>query len=257
MRGSKYSNSIPQSRQHPRSKHKLCAKEPPHTVIPEQHHVVVFNQRPSDFSIQQSPLPITIRTQQSNELLEDIKFRSLHGVLNLKAEYEVGPSRQKLIRKVTSDFPTSTLEQTTNELPEEYCKRFGPSSRARDLQSYSLQQSTNEIPLDAQLKYWKYGRSHRQTDLQSDLLTKQTTLPLPMTTLKRTTNELPEDIMQMILKETKSDQQNQDHLPQQSTLFYPNGVKGKQEHDQDCAGVKSSVTYYTLNKVVELSLKQS
>ena len=223
MLGSKYSNSIPQSRQHPRSKHKLCAKKPSNPVDLEPYYAVVSNQRPSDLSIQQSPLPITIRKQQSNELLEDIKFRYLHGVLNLKAECEVGSSRQKLIRKVTSDFPTSTPKQTTNELPAdvnfEYYKRFGPSSRARDLQSYSLQQSTNEIPLDAQLKYWKYGRSHRQTDLQSDLLTKQTTLPLPMTTLKRTTNELPEDIMQMILKETKSDQQNQDHLPQQSTLF--------------------------------------
>ena len=88
-----------------------------------------------------------------------------------------------------------------------------------------MNERMSNIPLDAQLKYWKYGRSHRQTDLQSDLLTKQTTLPLPMTTLKRKTNELPEDIMQMILKETKSDQQNQDHLPQQSTLIHPNRVK--------------------------------
>ena len=185
---SKCSNSIPQSRRHPTSKHKCCIDKPSEPVALEQYH-----QRPSDLSTQQTPLPLT-RKQHLNNELQDAKLECLHsdGVLNRKAECSGGSSGQDVIGNVTSHLPMTTL-----------------------------QRSTNEIPLHVQFKNWKFERSCRQPDLQSDSLTQQTSLPLHITKLKRTRSELPEDIMQRILQEMNSDQQKEDHL-QRSTHSYPN-----------------------------------
>ena len=184
---SKCSNSIPQSRRHPTSKHKCCIDKPSEPVALEQYH-----QRPSDLSTQQTPLPLT-RKQHLNKELQDVKLKCLHdGVLNRKAECSVGSSGHDLIGNATCHLPMTTL-----------------------------QRSTNEIPLDDQFKNWEFEHSHRQPDLQSDSLTQQTPRTLHMTTQKQIQSELPEDIMQRILQEMNSDQQKEDHL-QRSTHSYPN-----------------------------------
>ena len=165
-------DNVPQSRGHATGKHKLCAKK--YSNPQQHHHAGPFKQEsmvrevsttpmPSDSSTRQTPLPVT-RTRPSIVHLEDIKFRYLHGVLNLKEECHAGTPRQ-----VTS---TSCLP---NELPEYVRVNF---------------------------EIYKFRPYYRPNDLQFHSPTQRAALPmttlLPMPTLKRTTNELPEDIMQKI-----------------------------------------------------------
>ena len=161
------------------SEQKLHTEKPSNPLSVEQHTGLsnqqrlrrkVSNEERSDLSSQQTPFPTT-RKEYSNDQIEDIKFRYLHGVLNLKAECVLGSSRHNLT-EVTSPLPTTTLKRTANELPA-----------------------------DVTFKYRKFGPPDRPTQQAI----------LPLTTLKRSTNDLPEDIMQMIMQDRKSDQQKEDN----------------------------------------------
>lgn len=167
---------------HPTSEHKLLYTEKPSNQLSVEQHYTglsnqqslrrkVSNEKQFDLSSEQTPLPPT-REQYSNEQIEDIKFRYLHGVLNLKAECDLGSSRHNLT-EVTSPLTTTTLKRTANELPA-----------------------------GVNFKYRKFGPPDRPTQQAI----------LPLTTLKRTTNDLPEDIMQMIMQNRKSDQQKEDNF---------------------------------------------
>ena len=196
MLPSKYSNSIPQPDTYHEGEQKLHTENPLNVVALEQHYASASRQqsllrkaskqRPFDSSTKQTALPSSITEQYSDEEHDDIKFRYLHGVLNLKSECYAGSSQHNLVGNVVS------------------------------------KQTMNGIPTNGNFEEYGFGPSRVQDYSQSDMTTQQTILPL--TKLKRTTNDLPEDIMRIILQDTKSDQQKEDHF-QQSTHFDPKRVK--------------------------------
>ena len=175
---------MPQPKTHPMSEQKLYTGKPSDSEALEleqlcahdgssnqQSLLRISDKNPSNLPSKQVPLPPT-RKQYSNEQIEDIKLRYPNGVLNLKAECDLGFSQHNPT-EVTSPFPTTTLKRTANELPA-----------------------------GVNFKYRKFGPPDRPTQQAI----------LPLTTLKRTTNDRPEDIMQMIMQNRKSDQQKEDNF---------------------------------------------
>ena len=186
---SKYPNSKPQLKTYPTDKQKLHVEKPSNTTDLEMYHAGASRQQ-----------TLFGEASNSNQNPLDSSTKQTPFPLTRKRP----PS--ELLQDIKYTYLHSELDlmQKFNYVGTSRHDLVGKATS--NLSMTKLERTTNEIPVDVQFKYWKrkFGCFHEGNDLQDDM---------------------PKGITRMMLQDTKSDQQKEDHLLQRCTHFDPKRVK--------------------------------